>query len=285
MWISNLTTRGFSATPTDVWGPELGRVERGAPAVALDGLALLSGALAPARRPWVSAWLGWGASWEDGELTLGRPIQEAEPSAHPALVVEVVIEPDPPMFGRIREGVMRDPERAAGLAVGTLAVRVGWQLTRDRRIVRPDLIGVRLGDVPLPLGELPAWVRPLLEAIGGRVGVVGRDEPLEQVAARVGQALLGDDPEARVAARRALEVAGVELVRTGVDWRFASVGALLPVRWGAPGLEDRIRLTEAGLLGRPDVLVVPWAVDDATHAWLASLCEGDDAVLEQVVTR
>lgn len=285
MWISQLSARGFAGEDRDHPEGPLEQVEQGVEPRRIDALALLAGALDVTRREAIATWMGWSGAWTEEELALPRPIQEAAPAPHPALVVEAQIRPDPPLFGRIREGLMRDPERALGLADGTLTVRIGWQLTSDRRVIRPDLLGVRLGELPLPLTELPAWVLPVLHTVGRRIRLVDPAEPLGELAGRLGRALLGDDPEARVAARRALTVAAVELVQTGADWRLVLQDSLQPLRWGPPTLEDRVRLAEAALLGRPDVLVVPWRVDGPTSGWLASLLEGDDAVLEQVVLR
>lgn len=284
MWIARLSVRGLAGRD-EALERELERVDSlGHPALS-DGFVLLAGALAPALRPLAAATLGWAGTWDDGELALQRPLTEAAAVAHPALVVEADVRPDPPMFGRIREHVLRDPERAGGLAEGSLTVRVGWQLTPDRRVVRPDLLGVRLGSAPFPLGEMPAWITTLLRDLGGRVRWVDRDEPLSAVADRLLDALLGDDPGRRRDARAALEHAGVEVVRTEGRARLALAGELHPLRWGHPELPTTVRLAEAALLGRPDVLVVPFAVDAATRAWLEGLTDGDDAALEQVVFR
>lgn len=279
MWISNVEVRGLEGLPEDGRSWSLDRIQRADDPRLADALVLFGGALAEGRRADMQGWLGWTGTWTDDELALDAVAFELVEGARPSVVVEAEVRPDPPLYGRLREAVLRDPRLAMGLASGTLTVRVGWLATPDRRVVRPDLLGVRLGEIDLPLAELPGWVRPLLADIGHRIVPARRVADLEADAERVRAALHGQDRLHRKAARALLDVLELELLLTDDGVRFTGAG-LMPLRWADRESVERIGLACTVLLGRPDVLV---AGRSSSDGWLEQQLAGDDAALEQVV--
>jgi hypothetical protein len=279
MWISRLDARGLAGSADHSWS--LDRVESGGDPRLLDALALFSAALAPARRPVACRRLGWPEAVDD-ELPLRGPAPEVAEARHPAVVIEGVVALDPPLFGRLRDAVLRDPQLAAGLADGTLTIRVGWAFTGDRRVVRPDVLGLAVGRVTVPLAELPTWWPELARTIGERILLL--DAAPEDRASDVRTALLGPSPDHRSRAHDLLAWGGWSIVEQDGHAVTRQRGDLLPLRWRGPAEAQRLQVATAALLDRPDVLVLPTVPDASLVDALREWTTGDDAVLEQTVS-
>ncbi|MEZ4319354.1 MAG: hypothetical protein R3F61_17705 [Myxococcota bacterium] len=298
MWLSSIEVRGLAAEAGTEWD-RLGTLEPAGPVG--DALALLVAALRPSRAVEVAAMLGWGeCTLEDREITIGRPSavrRVLEVGPRPQVTVEVVVQPDPPMFGRLRDAVLRDPQLAGGLGQGSLTIRVGWLFTPDLAVASLDLLGVALGDVPVSLADRPPWVDRVLADIGGRIGFVDWRTPVEAIARSLCDGLLAPDPARREAVSHALEdVAAppfsvpLQIVRESraatvrdSDVQLAVGDSLAPLHWSGRAAEDAARLVHAVHVEHPDVLVVREPVSTEVHAWLVAQTEGDDATLEQVL--
>ncbi len=281
MWISRLQVRGFAGHPDRA--VDLGPFAVLEPGPCVDALALLVAAVAPSRRQAAVAWLGWRGTWSDGELQTEGTLHEIEARPHPTVVVEVDVRPDPPLFGLLRDELLRDPRAAEGLAEGTIGIKVGWTFTPDRRVGRPGLLGIRLGSVPVPLVDPPGWVDPVLVRIGESIAFFDPERPLGELAERCAAAVLSPERREREWAEETLREAGVEVVREGARYRFAMGASLKPLRWAAPDAGLRVRLAAVVLLERPDVMVVRAALPDDRRTWLEQLLKREAAPLEQVV--
>ena len=300
MWVSSIDVRGLPAAGD---ARELDRTAA-LPGPLVDALGLWATALHPTetRVEELARALGWGPVTLDGnEVALGRPAAVArvvEAVRRPQVTVEVTIQTDPPLFGRLRDAALRDPKLAGGLADGTLTIRAGWLFTPDFAFATLDPIGVALGDVPINLADVnerPAWLQEVLRDLAGRVGTVDWRTPIERVSAGLLDAQQAIDPLRRAAVRRALAAAAeapfhlplhtVHLSATDdaperVELRVGD--ELAPLHWWPEG-EQVARILHAVYVRQPDVLALRGPVPDAVRAWLADQLEGDDATLEQVV--
>jgi hypothetical protein len=209
------------------------------------------------------------------------------------------IEPDPPLFGRLRELAVRDPRLVTALGQSpTIRVKVGWLLSNDHTTAAIGLSEVGIGEVGFALAsaERPAWLPGFLRDLGARFGRTDPGEPGGVVAARLLEASLSSDGNARRGFQRAADVlAGppfslghLELVRVQGRLHACFGTELLRARQFGPAATEALRLVEAVYVNAPDVLVVeaPGASvrDPATvREWLARATQGDDATLEQVI--
>lgn len=290
MWLSSIEVRGLAAEVEASW-ERVGRMGPAGPTA--DALALLVGALRHQDAPSMAASLGFGdCEVDDGELTIDVPTAVRRVLAvgpRPQVTVEVTIEPDPPLFGRLRDAVLRDPALADGLGQGTLTVRAGWLFTPDCAFASLDLVGVALGDVPIPLADRPGWVDEVLSEVAGRIGFVDWRDPIQDVADALCGGLVAPDPETRALARRALAATAGEPFGMPLEPildRHAVLGVgeqLTPLRWAGPEGELVARLVHAVFMERPDVLVLRSPVSDSVRSWLEQQLEGDEATLEQVL--
>jgi hypothetical protein len=300
MWVSSIDVRGLPAAgepqPLDRSGELTG--------TCVDALGLWCAALHPvqARVDALADALGWGpVTVDDGEVAIGNPSGVArviEPARRPQITVEITVQPDPPLFGRLRDAALRDPKLVGGLAEGSITIRAGWLFTPDFAFASLDVIGVALGDVAVPLADVnerPGWLAGVLSDIASRVGTVDWRLPIEAVAAELMAAQHAPDPDRRVRARRALEAAAgapfelplhtVRVPATEVvpERLELCVGdALRPLHWW-PEAEAVARLVHAVFLRQPDVLALRSPVSDAVEGWLTAQLDGDDATLEQVL--
>lgn len=290
MWLSSLEVRGLTREVQCSW-ERTGALDPAGPAA--DGLALLVAVLRPERVADVARALGWGeCTVEDRQVTIGDPsaVRRAlEPGPRPQVSVEVVIEPDPPLFGRLRDAVLRDPQLAGGLGQGDLTVRIGWLFTPDLAFASLDILGVALGSVAVPMSDPPTWVQRVLEDIGARIGFVDWRVPIERVATELATGMLAPEPARRDAARRALRAAAapplsLPLEVLGTPAPGLAVGdGLDPLHWWGPEGEATARLVHAVFVAQPDVLVVRSALRGEVREWLDAQLEGDEATLEQVL--
>lgn len=278
VWISELDAHGIA----DCDGPRTLERQDVLPRPWFDALALLAvGAGAPVA---VASRLGWGLARAEGdELTVERAGSARCMLTERQVHVTATLQPDPPLFGRLRNAVLRDPAQAAGLAKGTLSARIGWLFTPDHTIATVDRLGASLGDVAL--ARTTEWVDPLLTELVQRIHCVDEGPlPLDAWLA----AQLAPDPDTRDRAERVHEALsehfGLDLRLVRTDRLDAVTGtSLRPLRWAGPDAARHARLVLATELFAPDVLLVPWAPDHREQAYLASRCEGDRAVLEQVL--
>lgn len=308
MWVSSVRVRGLAESAEDALSFE--RVDRlgAAPGPLIDGFRLLAAGLDRSQILPVMKALGWTYGLQDldaevpGEVSVLRPhavramLGEARADGRirtgPAreITVEATFELDPPLFGRLREVVVRDPQLAEGLGEGTLTVRIGWLFTPDLHTVSVDRLGVALGSVSVPLSDPAPWVDRVLTDLGSRIVVLG-EERVSHLAGRLADALLHADPEVRAAGQDALDALGarpfpdgpVQIARMDGDVFHALGPDLRPWRWASQDASWHARLVDAVHLRRPDVLVVPRGFAPDVEAWLAARTQGDDADLEQVL--
>ncbi len=303
MYVTALRTEGLRGGPGAL--AELTRsVSLPAPpgaCAAGDALVLLSAALSPARVSMVGG-LGWAPDGlkvvgEGGDLELqglesAAVAASVEAGAH-AVTIEAELLLDPPLYGQLRDQAVRDPRVVTALGQRpSLSVKVGWLLNRDRSVAAPSVLGVRVGDVAFETvgKDRPAWLPNLLEDLGGRFARPQPLEPVDAVALRLLEASLSADPERRAGWRRvvaALQLPPFSLPEPGLvrvaDHVQAVFGPdLLRVRQLGRAAWDALRLAEAALLVRPDVLIVDEPVTAPVREWLEALPEADDAPVEQV---
>ncbi len=246
--------------------------------------------------------MGWGpVTVDENEVALGIPASVArvvEPAHRPQITIELVIEPDPPLFGRLRDAALRNPKLAGGLSEGTLTIRAGWLFTPDCAFATLDVIGVALGDAAVPLADVherPAWLGEVARDLAHRVGTVDDRTPIERVAAELIAAQHAPDPDRRDAARRALVAAASapfdlplhlvrfpasEVVPEAVELRVGP--DLTPLHWW-PEAAQLARLLRSVFLEQPDILALRSPVSAAIESWLSDQLDSDDATLEQVL--
>ncbi len=181
MLISSLRVRGFRDL-TSFEANNLGRIvtlSGSPPAVTAlgDGLELALGVLDPGRlqrlfRRWrlgdevellTDGPTVAQASWPEGEhlrplLAEGRTVR-----------VDLAIEPDPPLFRRLREQAARDPRLAPALASGgVLHLSVGALFARSLDAVALSIDRFAVGDVVLSRAEGGRFVEQTLASLGAR---------------------------------------------------------------------------------------------------------------------
>lgn len=203
---------------------------------------------------------------------------------------------DPPLFGRLRDHAHRDPRMVTALGQRpAVRVKVGWLFTRDRTGVAPSVLSLRIGDVGFDATgkDRPQWVPELLGELGRRFRRTDAFEPFPILAERLLAATLSPDPVARAGWER-VRAAAVEppfglpvpgLVRAGDRLEVCLGPDLVRLRQAGRAAWDALRLLEAALLGRPDVLVIDEAVSERVRAWLGALLDAPDAPIEQVWIR
>lgn len=247
----------------------------------------------------------------DPEIVAERrmPVQfrVGDPGAIAALVdlettrqftVFVDIEPDPPLYGRLRELAVREPRLVTALAdEPTIRIKLGWLLSRDYSTVAVGITEAGVGDISFQAAsaERPEWLDQLLRDLGARFTRVYARAPLEGLVERMLDASLSHDPDAREGFERAAEALAtppfglgrLQLVRSGGRLHACFGPELLRARQFGPAAAEALRLVEAVYLDAPDVLVVESPggsqVDpQAVRTWLAEATRGDDATLEQV---
>jgi hypothetical protein len=154
---------------------------------------------------------------------------------------------------------------------------------------------LRIGDVGFETGgkDRPQWVPELLGELGRRFGRTDPFEPFPALAERLLAATLSPDPALRAGWDR-LRAAAAEppfslpapgLVRSGDRLEIGLGPELARLRQAGRPAWDALRLLEAALLGRPDVLVIDEPVAEPVRAWLDALLDADDAPVEQVWVR
>jgi len=213
--------------------------------------------------------------------------------------VYVEVEPDPPLFGRLRELAVRDPRLVTALGQSpTVRVKVGWLLSNDHTMVAIGLSEVGIGEVGFSLAsaERPMWLPGLLRDLGGRFGRPDPAEPEGALVARLLEAQLSGDPSLRrgfakvadAVAAPPFSLGRLELVRTEGRVHACFGEQLLRARQFGPSAVEALRTVMAVYLSAPDVLILdaPGASTRepaAVREWLAGATEGDGATLEQVI--
>lgn len=290
MWISELDAAGIACCDD----PHTLERSDVLPRPWMDALTLAAvGAGAPLQ---AAERLGWGLELNqadtsdpeaepDGslpEVTLSRPGNARRVLTDTNAHVTLTLQPDPPLFGRLRNAVLRDPAQAAGLQKGTLSARIGWLFTPDYRFATRDRLGASLGDVSVP--RTSTWIGPLLTELVQRIVHVGEHLPLQALHA----AELSAESEQRDSADRALTFAsthfGLDLRLVRTDRLEPAIGPdLRPLHWFGPAAARHLRLVLTTELLQPDVLLVPYTPDEQERAYLDARLDGDHAVLEQVL--
>lgn len=216
--------------------------------------------------------------------------------------VAVSLALDPVLYGRLREESLRDPRVVTALGQDpTLGLKVGWLFTRDLTAGSVTVLDVRVGDLSFPVNssERPAWMSGLLREVGSRFARPVCDEPHEQLAHRLLDAMLSPRPERRAAWQRLSAACreapfgfgALQLVQTPTRARGAGEGGaavafgdeLTPLRRYGPDAARRLRVAAAALLDAPDVLILDEPLDASLRDWVVSCTTGPDATLEQVV--
>ncbi len=232
------------------------------------------------------------------ELQVDRPeVAAALFTGQRAFKVKLDLELDPPQYGEIRAQALRDPRLVSALAARdtTLGLGIGWVFTRDWQVAATSVLGVRLGDVELPLigDDRPPWLSRFLAGLSGRVhrhraGTV--DEPGHARAER------SPDPAQRRAARAVREtLAGrpfglgeLQVVQGRSAWLGLPLGdALLPLRAHGPRVQHAVGLVQAVHQSGAEILVAEAPLDLAERPrslarWVRAQSEADGSALEQV---
>ncbi|HHO50419.1 MAG TPA: hypothetical protein ENK18_05980 [Deltaproteobacteria bacterium] len=264
-----------------------------------DGLVLLATALDP-RALWGFDTLGWGHDLElVGESEpqlLGLDPAEVGATVGPGVqvvTIEAGLHLDPPLFGQLRAQAARDPRMVTALGQRpVLSVKVGWLLSQDRTAASPALLGIRIGDVAFETSgkERPGWLPGLCRDLAGRFARTTPLEPVGAAAVRGLEASLSPDPEARAGWQRVVALLQEPpfslpepgLVRIGGEVQLVFGPQLDRIRQIGRGAWDALRLVEAALLRRPDVLILDEVIEPSVAAWFASLPEAEQAPIEQV---
>jgi len=314
MWIESVRTTGLRSAPEDGLTGLARRVEvsGGAPGVAVaDALSMLAGTLD--NGAFEEALRVLELTTEDTDLVVDglpdeasgldasgvRPLLRDRPGdAQSAdgrrITIDVTISLDPGLYGMLREAALRDPRVATGLMdAATIALRVGWLFNPELEAVTVAPIAMAVADQAFPVvgGEKPAWMDPVLGAVGRRLGRMDPRRPVSLVAERLLDASLSAEPESRVAFGRASaslaaapwSLGPVELTLARGSAKACFGAALLRARQLGPRADLALRLVEAVYLDAPDVLVVSGITDPEVVAWLVAHTQGDDATLEQVI--
>lgn len=280
-------------------------------ATLADAVALWAGTLCPEKLPESLVRLG-AASGRDAvtlerengwlvqvEVDRGSELLALLDGADRRFAVELTLALDPPFFGRLREHAVRDPRLVGALGQSpTLTARVGWFLSADGEVARAGLLALRVGqtDFSVTGKDRPHWGPAVLSEVGRRVARVDSAATVQALGARLDAVARGTDPAARQRYRRLAEALNqppfalghLELVRVDGQIEPAFGEHLVRARRLGPAARAALALTEAALLGQPDILVVDGCgaglrEPAAARDWVSGLTEGDDATLEQVL--
>lgn len=292
----------FEATGLERVVPVLGTPE-GRTALA-DAITIALSAFSVEDTVHAAALLGLGTDCE----VLGEPLPEellvSRPGVARALFgedrsfkVKLDLILDPPQYGAMRANALRDPRLVSALAAKdtTLGISVGWFFTQDWSVASTSVLGVRLGDVELPLvgDERPAW---LTRFFGGLAGRAHRHRPRELDTHGFADAERSPDPERRAAARAVREalmgrpfgLGELHVIGTDELWLgLASGGDVLPLRALGPRVEHLVGLAQAVHLSGAEILVAesPLGLAEKPRAlarWLRAQSEADGSALEQI---
>ena len=309
MHIRRLACQGLRALP-DFEAKGLERVVSvaGSPAgrtALADAIAIALSAFSEADTLAVARDLGLGDACEVTAEALPDSLLTPRPEVARALFtddrtvrVRLDLELDPPQYGEIRTAAMRDPRLVSALAAQdtTLGLTAGWAWTRDWTVATISVLGVRLGDVELPLvgDDRPTWLDRFFAGLAGRL----IRHRAGQVDARAfARAERSPSTERRAGARRVREIlAGrafglgqLEVVE-GPDgpWLGLPHGLdLLPLRAHGPRVEHAVGLAQAVHQSGAEILIAEAPLDLAERPralsnWLRAQAEADGSALEQV---
>lgn len=293
MIIRGLGVRGLSGL-AEVRVEELGRVVRvGGPPRArqalYEALSLALGALNPGD---VSAFLamGIGAIDDEGQIAIGDPAaMRARLGPERSLKVRLDIELDPPLFGKLRELAVRDPDLVDAIGA-PLILTWGWVFTNDFEFASQSRLSIRLGDLKMDEERvwLPEFLR-LLERRGAAWRTGDLDEPAIRAADRSPEA---SQRAAAASMRSALRrppwsLPELHVVDTEAGGFLALGDDVVPLSaWGGDagvgvGLCQAVHLDPAEIL----VLREPSAGTERPRAvrnWLVQQVEATGSPLEQI---
>lgn len=289
MFISSLRTRGFR----DLSAFEATNLERivtvsgSPPAVTAlgDALELALGIFDPGRlerlfRRWrlgdsleflSDGFVVEQASWSDGGhlrtlLGDGRTVR-----------VDLTLEPDPPLFRRLREQAAREPRLAPALAGGgVLHLSVGALFARSLDAVALSVDRFSLGDVVLSTSESQRWVSKVLSSLGSRFH---RHDPAEPLGPLALDALTSFDRHDRYGQwASALEPEGPSLrvVQGPGEAPLVLADERLLDRWG-PRTQHAAAVAASVYLSGAEII---WA--ESEESLLRRGVEGPGSPLEQV---
>lgn len=224
---------------------------------------------------------------EHGQVEIGLPpAVRARVGDDRTLKVRLDIELDPPLFGRLRELAVRDPEIVDHLGANVSLV-LGWVFTADFELCTPSVLSFRIGDFVVD-AERP-WRAEFLAALNGRGA-----GPRTGFVHRIAQASTSPDPALRArhaALVRALSAAPfglpeLHVVRSGEHTYLALGPELAPLPAHGASSEAAVVLAERVFCGA-DVLLLdrPTAAMERPRAvrhWLEKQATADGSALEQV---
>ncbi len=276
MHIRRVAFEGLRALP-DFEGQGLGRVvpvlgtAAGRTALA-DAITIALSAFSSSDLVRAAALLGLGETCEahgEGlpeELVIQRPgIAQSLFGDERTFRVKLDLELDPPQYGEIRAHALRDPRlvSALGAADTTLGIAVGWVLTRDWSVAATSVLGVRLGDVELPLvGEdRPSWLSGFLQGLSGRLHRHRAGDGDAQAYARAERS---PDAVERMAARQVRQILSrspfglgeLQVIEGEPTWLGLTHGdSVLPLRAFGPRVAHQVGLVQAVHLSGAEILV------------------------------
>lgn len=196
-----------------------------------------------------------------------------------SLSVELELELDPPLHGKLRNLARRDPGVLEALAEGSLLnLRTSALFTRSFDVVALHVHPMRFGglEVPVEGREAPPWMAALFEELAGRFARVGERWPsLDLVRDAAGSRL----QHGRYRDWQASFPADLGLVRVASDGRGRAVlmaDDRAARRHGA-ALARRARVAAAAHVVGADIL---WL--EGEEDWPDGLVEGESSPLEQV---
>ena len=289
MFISSLRVRGFRDL-TSFEANNLGRIVRvsgSPPAVTAlgDGLELALGILDPSRlqrlfRRWrlgeevellMDGPLVAQANWPEGEHL--RPLLKEGRTVR----VDLTLEPDPPLFRRLREQAARDPRLAPALASGgALHLSVGALFARSLDAVALSLDRFAVGEVVLSRSEGGRFLDQTLASLGARFH---RHDAAESVGALALRALTSFRDHGRYAEwTQALQPDGpaLRVVQGPGGAPLVLADERLLDRWGNR-VRDAAALAASVCLSGAEIV---WA--ESEEPLLARGVEGAGSPLEQV---
>ena len=308
MYIRRLALEGLRALP-EFEAASLQRVVpvAGTPAgrtALADGITIALSLFSSTETGRAAALLGLGEDCEvlgdEGpeEIVIQNPdVARALFTDARAFKIRLDLQLDPPQFGELRAAALRDPRLVSALSARdtTFGLGVGWVFTKDYRVAATSVLGVRLGDVELPLfgDDRPPWLTPFLKGLAGRfhrhrAGIVDVDS--YAVAER------SPDPALRLRARAVRETLSsrpfglgeLQVVSGDTTWLGLPAGSdLLPLRAHGPRVTHAVGLAQAVHQSGAEILIAEAPLDLAERPrslarWLRAQSEADGSVLEQV---
>ena len=230
------------------------------------------------------------ATFDDGQVHIEDPeAMRARLGRDRTLKVRLDIELDPPLFGKLRELAVRDPELVDAIGA-PLVLSLGWVFTNDFRICAPSRLTVRLGD--LNLDDDRPWLPEFLALLEQRGSAWNNGDQNPPAVRRADRSHEPGRRAALEAMKQALlkppwSLPELHVVDAGEEGFLALGPDIVPLRAWGPDARAGVGLCQAVHLDPAEIIALqnPTAETERPRAvrnWLVQQVEAAGSPLEQI---